>query len=163
MTRLLPALAAGVICGVAGMRQASGLRRQAAALRRWEQMLRQMAFIMQERTLPLPDVMTQAASEAGEPDQRLRRLAEAMRAEPLTPLTALYEREQPTGPEAALLGRLMERLWHGSLEHRVLALTQAAEEIALLADAFAQKTAKDARMWSQLGWAVGACLTLLLI
>lgn len=163
MIRPLLAVMAGLLCGVAGLRQARQLTGGAARLRRLEELLRHLSLLLKESALSLPEALEQAASSASAADDLLRSLALRMRSQPLTPLCELYEVLHVSGPEAAALSRLMARLGRGSLESRCQAVDQAAGEIAYLASAAGDKAAKDARMWATLGWTCGACLTLLLL
>lgn len=158
--RPLLAVFSGLLCALLGMRQARRLRQDSARLHRWEQLLRQLQLILQESTLPLPEAFLQAADTDTPADCTLRHLAEDMQRQPLSPLVELYHGE---GPEAAALTRLFARLDRGSLESRVLAAEQAAQELALLATASQEKTQQDARMWTTLGWTCGACITLMLL
>lgn len=160
MIRPLLAVMAGLICGIMGMRQAQRLRQENAVLHRWEYILRQLCLILQEGTLPLPDALEQAASEQTPADTLLRQMAARLRAEPLSSLSSFYE---PQGQEGPVLSRLFSGLEQGSLERRTLAVTQATQEIALLAQASQEKARQDARMWATLGWTCGACLTLMLL
>jgi len=160
MIRQLLAVMAGLICGVMGMRQAQHIRQENATLRRWEIILRQLCLILQEGALPLPEALDQAADEATPADMLLRGLSARLRAEPLSSLSQLYA---PQGKEGPVLARLFAGLAQGSLESRLLAATQAVQEIALLAETSQSKAKQDAHMWATLGWTCGACLTLMLL
>lgn len=160
MIRPLLAVMAGLICGVMGVRKAQCIRQENATLRRWEIILRRLCLILQEGALPLPETLDQAADEATPADMLLRRLSAGMRAEPLTSLSGLYT---PQGKEGPVLARLFSGLEQGSLESRLLAASQAAQEFALLAEASQSKAKQDAHMWATLGWTCGACLTLMLL
>lgn len=163
MNRMFPAVLAGVICGAAGLKHASDLRKGAAELVRWTEILRHLALLLQEAAMSLPEVFCHAASGAQAPDELLRQLASDMRAEPLVPLPELFRRRNAMHPFPEAVERMMERIWHGPLEARVLAVRQAADEIEQSADAAQAKANRDARMWTQLGWTFGACLTLMLL
>lgn len=160
MTRPLLAIIAGLICGVMGMRQAQQLKETNLRLHRWEILLQHLCLLLQERSLSLPEAFRQIATQANAADETLRRLADDMQQHPLVALPELY---QGDGPEGPVLSRLMERLSRGSLDSRVQATQQAAQEIALLSASTQQKVQQDARMWVTLGWTCGACLTLLLL
>lgn len=159
MIRFFLAITAGLLCGVLGMRQAHRLRQENGTLSRWAVMLRHLCLLLQEG-LSLPDAFDQAATEDSAADNLLRSLAGQLRAQPLTALSQLYT---PRGREGPLLSRLLEGLSHGTQESRVLCAQQAAEEAELLAHSLRDKVRQDAHMWSTLGWACGACLTLLLL
>lgn len=160
MMRPVLAIMAGLLCALLGLRQAHRLREEDRRLRRWEVLLRHLCLLLQEGALPLPEALRQCAREDFPADQALRRLAEDMEHQPLTPLHQLYH---GSGAEAPVLLRMLDRLDHGSLESRVQAMRQAGEEIALLAGQAEQKAARDAKMWATLGCTCGACLTLLLL
>ena len=160
MSRVLFAIFAGLICGVLGMRQAQRLKDSNLRLHRWEILLQHLCLLLQESSLSLPEAFRQIASENTPADELLRRLADDMQQHPLLPLPQLYQSEGPEGPT---LSRLMDRLSRGSLDSRVQAVEQAAQEIALLSASTQQRVQQDARMWLTLGWTCGACLTLLLL
>ena len=163
MNRAYPAVLAGIICGIAGLKHAANLRKSAAELVRWAELLRQLALLLREATMSLPAVFCQAAAGSQAPDDLLRQLASEMRSQPLLPLPELYRRITAAHPAPDAIGRMMDRIWHGSLESRVLAVQQAADEVEHMAATAQTKAARDARMWAQLGWTFGACLTLILL
>ena len=160
MMRTVFALIAGLLCAFLGMRQARRLQSENTRLHRWETILQHLCLLLQESALSLPEALRQCACEASPADALLQRLAESMQHDPLTPLNELY---QPEGTEGPVLSRLMTRLSRGSLESRVQAVQQAAQEINLLAENAREKSSQDARMWRTLGWTLGACLTLMLL
>lgn len=160
MMRPFLAIVAGLLCGVMGMRQARRIREESAALHRWEVILQHLCLLLRQSTLSLPEAFTQAATRDTPADKLLLRLAQALLADPLTPLPRHYT---PQGAEGPVLSRLLESLSRGSLESRVLAAQQAAEEMALLASAAQDKAQQDGKMWATLGWTCGACLTLMLL
>lgn len=159
MIRPFLALAAGLLCGVLGLRQARRIREENANLSRWEALLLHLCLLLQEG-LSLPEAFDQAATEISAPDQLLRNLAAQLRTQPLVPLPQLYT---PQGRESVFLPRLLEGLSRGSQESRILCTQQAEKEAALLAQSAREKARQDAHMWATLGWACGACLTLLLL
>lgn len=159
MIHLFLSLTAGLLCGMLGIRQAQRIREENAVLGRWAVMLRQLCLLLQEG-LSLPDAFEQAAMEDTSADKLLRRLSSQLRTQPLVALPQLYT---PRGKEGSLILRLLEGLSHGTQESRVLCAEQAAEEAELLARSVRDKARQDARMWATLGWACGACLTLLLL
>ena len=160
MIRVFLALVSGLICGIVGMRQAGRIRAGQARLKRWEYLLARLCLLLKEQSLSLPEIFLHLSEGAQGPDGDLRRLAEGMLHQPLQPLERLYT---PDGPEGDILSRLMGQLDRGSMASRLLAATQAREEIALLAHESAHKAAADARMWATLGWSFGACLFLMLL
>lgn len=160
MIRPLLAVMAGLICGVMGVRKAQCIRQENATLRRWEIILRRLCLILHEGALPLPEALEQAADEESSADKLLHYLSSHLRSEPLSSLSQLYT---PQGKEGSVLVRLFSGLEQGSLESRLLAASQAAQEFALLAEASQSKAKQDAHMWATLGWTCGACLTLMLL
>ena len=58
---------------------------------------------------------------------------------------------------------MFQRLGRGSKDSRVLAVEQASEEIALLAEAASVKADKDVKLWQTLGITGGVCLAILLM
>ena len=163
MTHATLAVMAGLLCALAGWRRAAALQGDAARLQRWPPVLEHLALILAEGVSTLPEAFEQAATDALPPDELLRALAASLRARPLTPLPALYVAHAQPGPERDALARLMGRLGHGSLEARCQAISQAAEELALLATQARDRAGKDATMWRNLGLLGGACLTLMLL
>lgn len=163
MIRAALAVVAGMLCAVAGLRRAAVLKASAARSKRWAEVLEHLSLILSEGASTLPEAFEQAATDALPPDQLLRALAADLRAQPLTPLPALYAARAQPGPEQDALTRLMNRLGRGSLEARCQAATQAADEIALLAAHAREHAEKDAVMWRDLGFIGGACLTLMLL
>ena len=163
MTRAVLAVMAGMLCALAGWRRSEALKGSAARLRRWDEVLEHLALILAEGTSTLPEAFEQAATASLAPDNLLRGLAKDLRAEPLTPLPALYARHAQPCAEHDALTRLMNRLGRGSLEMRCQAASQAAEELALLARQSRDSADRDAVMWRNLGLIGGACLTLMLM
>lgn len=160
MIRPVLAVMAGILCGLLGLRQGQRIRREYDTLRRWEQLLRHLCIILREGSFPLPEAFLQAATQPTEADETLRRLAGDMQRHPLASLPQLYT---PAGKEGPVLARMLPGLAAGSVESRLLALEQAAEEIALLCSSGDEKARLDARMWGKLGWLAGACLALILL
>lgn len=163
MTRMLPAVLAGVTVGIAGMRQGARLKADAARMARWQALLRHLLLLLREGAYSLPEAFEHAAVQHAPPDEMMRRLAALLREQPLIPLNQHYAALAADGPEHDVLLRLMQRLGHGTQEARCLACEQACEELALLHAQAAAKADKDAKMWTSLGWTVGACLALMLI
>ena len=163
MIRGVMAVFAGLLAGVAGMRRARALRQNAARLRRWDALLARLALLLSEAAYTLPEALRQAADQEGEPDAWVRALADHMATDRLAEPEVLLERRPLAEPEGGVLARYLPRLTHGSLAARVQATEQARAEIALLARGAGEVADKDARMWSQLGWIAGACLTILLL
>lgn len=163
MIRSALAVAAGLLTGVAGMRHARCLRQAAGQLRRWEALLARLALLLSEAAYTLPEALRQAAQQASAPDEWLRALAdELVSAHGEEPAMPVLPCPLPA-PEAEVMARLLPRLTHGSLAARVQAVSQAQGEMASLAQAAEEVARRDARMWSQLGWLAGACLTILLL
>ena len=163
MTRAALAVMAGLLCALAGLRRAAALHAAAARLHRWTDVLEHLALILAEGASSLPEAFEQAAASPLPPDELLRALASDLRSQPLTPLPNLYAAHAQPGPERDALARLMARLARGSLEARCQAVSQAAQELALLAGQARRSADKDAVMWRNLGFIGGACLTLMLL
>ena len=163
MTRAALAVMAGLLCAAAGLRRAGAIQGTAIRLHRWTQILEHLALILAEGASTLPEAFEQAATDALAPDELLRALARDLRAQPLTPLPTLYAAHAQPGPEQDALARLMQRLGRGSLDMRCQAVSQTAEELALLAGQSRSEADRDASMWRNLGFIGGACLTLMLL
>lgn len=163
MMRLALALMAGLLAGVAGSRYAAGLKQESARLRRWDALLARLALLMQEQAFTLPEAFRQAADGAGEPDALLRALADRLEKDRLASLGVLAASVGPSLPEAPVLQRMLTTLGAGSIDMRLQGLSAAREELRLLAAEADKAAAKDATMWSQLGWLGGACLVILLL
>lgn len=163
MTHLALAVVSGMLCGVMGTRYAASLRQSARRLIRWEELLSCLAQLLSERAYSLPEAFTLAAREDTPCDALLRRLSCAMKEQPLRPLVELLDTTGLSGAEADVLRRMLSRVSRGSMEARCLAVRQAAEEMRLLAQSARESAARDAKMWSSLGWTAGACVTLLLL
>ena len=163
MTRAALAVMAGLLCAAAGLRRAGAIKGSAIRLHRWTQILEHLSLILAEGGSTLPEAFEQAATDTLAPDELLRALARDLRHQPLTPLPALYAAHAQPGPEQDALSRLMQRLGRGSLDMRCQAVSQAAEELALLAKQSREEADRDAAMWRNLGFIGGACLTLMLL
>ena len=163
MTRAALAVMAGLLCALAGLRRAGALQAAATRLRRWSDVLEHLALILAEGASTLPEAFEQAATAPLPPDELLRALAADLRSQPLASLSDLYAARAEPGPERDALARLMARLGRGSLEARCQAVSQAAQELSLLAEQARPSADKDAVMWRNLGFIGGACLTLMLL
>lgn len=163
MMRAMLAISAGLLCALAGLRMSCSLRQEAVRLRRWTEVLRHLSLLLEQRQYALPTALMQAATAQSMPDQVLRQLAEGMRRSPLTPLPELFGRCAVSSPEQPALSRLMPRLSHGTLPERTQAVSQAAEELQMLALQAEQRAERDVKLWRTLGLTGGACLTLLLL
>lgn len=163
MTRLALAIAAGLLCGLAGMRQSAALQSEASRLRRWHELLMQLALILQERSVSLPEALRIAADRSLQPDRVMHTLAARMHLHPLEALADSFDQSCPPLPEKAALMRMCVHLGQGTLESRTQAVHSVAGEISLMAAAASARADKDARLWRTLGWLGGACLALLLI
>ena len=163
MMRLAFALLAGLLAGMTGTRYAAGLKREASCLKRWNVLLARLSLLMQERAFSLPEAFRQAADSQDEPDELLRALAARLSEDRLASLGELAATIDNTLPESPILQRMLTGLSAGSLDMRLQSLATAQEELKLLSAASAETAAKDAKMWSQLGWIGGACLVVLLV
>lgn len=157
------AILAGLLAGMTGTRYAAALKREASRLKRWEVLLARLSLLMQECAFSLPEAFREAADSLGEPDELLRALAARLEADRLTSLSELAASMGDTLPEAPVLRRMLVGLGTGSLDMRLQGLAATQEELKLLSAASAETAAKDAKMWSQLGWIGGACLVVLLV
>ncbi len=163
MIRAMLALMAGLLCTLAGMRYASTLQNEAKRLMRWEPLLGHLALILQEGTLALPQALQEAAQGHLLPDVMLRQLAGAMRTSPMQPMDALLAPLCESLTEKDVLLRMCCRLGRGTMENRVQAVQQAAQEIGLLAKDAQARAEKDVRLWQTLGLTAGICLTIFLL
>lgn len=163
MTRAVLAVMAGLLCALAGLRRAAGMRGDATRLRRWVQVLAHLALLLQERTMSLQSALTTAADGADAPDRLLHEMARRLQAQPLSSLSDAFLTQCGDVPEKDMLARMFARLSRGSLDSRVQALEQAKAEIALMQEQSAQKAEKDAKLWQTLGFIGGTCITILLL
>lgn len=163
MTRAALAVMAGLLCALLGLRYAASLRAEEARLRRWTALLQRLAIILPEQAAPLTEALCMAAEGTQEPDMLLRALAEEVQRHPLTPLHEAFLRISRPCAEQAALTRVFTALGRGTLNQRVLALRQGAEELSLLAGAAKDRADRDAKLYRTLGWTGGACLTLFLL
>lgn len=160
MMRAALAVIAGLLAGLLGTRYAAGLRQNAKRLTRWDGLLAHLSLLMQEQAYALPEALRLAADSGGEADAWLQSVAAQMEADPLC---RAQDVPLPDWAEAPALARMLRGISAGSLEARVQSVEAARGEIALLARTASDTSAKDARMWSQLGWLGGACLVMLLV
>lgn len=163
MMRLTLALTAGLLCGLAGMRQSAALLGEASRMRRWHELLLQLTLILQERSASLPEALRIAADRSLQPDRIIHTLAARMHLHPLEALSDSFDESCPALPEKAVLMRMCVHLGQGTLDSRIHAVQHAVEEISLLAAQANARAEKDVRLWRTLGWLGGACLTLLLL
>ena len=163
MSRGILAIMAGLLCALAGLRRASGLREEAVRLNRWVALLRHLSLLLQEGTMSIPEALSAAADGTKQPDQLLQSLARDVLDSPIQPLTKAYAMHSGPCPEQSALQRMFAGLGHGSKASRSLAVDQAAAEIRLLAEQAEAIAARDAKMWQTLGLIGGACLTLMLL
>lgn len=161
--QLMLAVMAGVLCGAAGMRHAASMRRDAARLKRWEAILERLLLLLREGAYALPDVLDMAADGAGEPDDALHALACGLRQSPRVSMLAQMQAQHLPEPERPVLERMAGQIGRGSLTARCLAVEQAMDELRPLGIAAQEASARDGRMWTSLGWTVGACVTMLLL
>lgn len=163
MNRLIPALGAGVSVAMMGLRHSQELHRQCIRLARWTGLTRHLALLLQEEAGSLPDVLRMAAQEKGEPDRILQSVAQRMRLQPLFLTVDIPEILRLPSNEQELLLRLFSRLTQGSRDSRVQAAQECSVQFAQLAEAARVQNEADAKMWRQLGFLSGACLTLWLM
>lgn len=163
MIRALPAVAAGLLCALMGIRNARRLRQEAENLHRWQELLCTLALILSEGTLSIPDALLAAADGEGLPDRAATSIAEAMRHDPLLSPGDAFRACSVAPQDCSCLERFFCRLGHGTAAMRCHAAEQAAAELALLAQSAAERSAKDAKLYQTLGLTGGACLTLLLL
>lgn len=163
MTRSVFAVAAGLLCGLYGLRLSSALREESQVLHRWTEMLARLELLISEETLPLPDVMLHAADGSLPPDRLMRDVAQAITADPLLSLQDAFSARCPAFDGHDVLLRLFARLGRGSSSSRRLAVQQAHDALALLAAQKSDRAARDAKMYRTLGWTAGACLTIMLL
>lgn len=163
MTHTTFAILSGIICGAMGVRYAASLRKNAARLKRWDELLACLAQLLSESVYSLPDAFRLAACEKTSCDALMTRLAQEMVLQPLSTPAQVFDGMKCDAAETDILRRMLERIGHGSLETRCLAVRQAGEEIRLMYQRAKSVSDKDAKMWSSLGWTAGACVTLLLL
>ena len=163
MTRTILAMMAGLLCSLAGFRYAASLKKDAIRFKRWVKLLQRLALLLKEGTLSIPQALCTAADENSAPDMLLQQLASSLTSSPLLTLADAYERSNPSGGEIPILSRLFSRMGHGSKESRCLAIEQAADELAHLAQAAEEKADQDVKLYQTLGITGGICLTVLLL
>lgn len=163
MNRLIPALAAGVSVAMMGLRHSQELHRQRIRLARWSSLTRHLALLLQEEAGSLPDVLRMAAQEKSEPDRILQLIAQRMHLQPLFSTVDIPEILQLPFSEQELLMRLFTRLTQGSRDSRVQAAQECSALFAQLSQTASMQNEADAKMWRQLGFLGGACLTLWLM
>ncbi|MBR4081657.1 MAG: hypothetical protein IKK21_07735 [Clostridia bacterium] len=154
------AVTAGLLAGLLGTRYAAALRQNAKRLTRWDALLAHLSLLMQEQAYALPEALRQAADGGAEADALLQSIAAQMGADPLC---RAQDASLPDWAEAPVLARMLRGISAGSLEARVQSVESARAEIALIAQTASAASGKDAKMWAQLGWLGGACLTVLLV
>ena len=157
------AIAAGLLCGLYGLRMASQLHAEAERLKRWAELLPHLALLIKEESMSLPQALTATADGNAEPDRLLSDIASAVSAAPLLTLADAFESHVASCREQETLRRVFTRLGKGSAESRAMAVSQAGDELRLMADAAQAQAARDARLWQTLGFTIGACLTILLL
>lgn len=171
MTHIL-APAAGLLCLLLGLRRADALRQEERRLTRWGAVLAHLALLLREGTLPLPGALRAAGDGPNAfhlPDRLLCALADEMESAPLRTIPEALDVPAVSGilPTCAAEGdairRMLSRLGRGSQESRILAVEQCAAEISPLSQEAGAKVARDAKLFTTLGWTGGAALTLLLI
>ncbi len=163
MTRAVLALMAGLLCALAGAKYAANLKGEATRLSRWVELLRHLALLLEEGTLPLPQALCTAADSSRPPDALLREISAIMQEEPLVTLEQAFLRCCSDWHEKPLLQRMFSRLGHGSKNNRQLAVEQSAREMEQLAQQASARAEKDVKLWQTLGFIGGTCLTILLL
>ena len=163
MSRTVLAVMAGLLCALAGLKYAQSLKSEAVRLSRWEELLEHLSLLLEEGSLPLPQILCAAAELHRQPDLLLREVAASLQQEPLTPLATVFGQLCPDWREKTVLQRMFSRLGHGSRESRHLAVTQCSREIRLLAQRASAAAEKDVKPWQTLGLIGGLCLTILLL
>lgn len=157
------AVAAGLMCAMAGLRHAAALRSDAQLLQRWTEIAGRLALLLEEQAAPLPQVLRIAADTETSADRLLVRMADDMAANPLTSAAQAFEAQCGNCLQQETLLRMFSRLGRGSVEARSAACRQSAALLAQEADKARARSEKDAKMWRTLGWTGGVCLTLMLI
>lgn len=157
------AVTAGLICALAGMRHAAALRGDAQLLQRWTEIAERLALLLEEQSVPLPEVFRIAADAETAADKLLRRIADDMTANPLTSTAQSFEAHCGNCLQEDALLRMFSRLGRGSVQTRCAACRQSAAFLAQEAAKAHAQSEKDAKMWRTLGWTGGICLTLMLI
>lgn len=113
--------------------------------------------------MTLPQALMQAADGTHKPDQLLQDLAAQLNHDPLTSLQDAFGKLSEDCAEKPLLQRMFSRLGRGTVESRVQAVRQAAEEVSLMHVQAAAKATKDVKLYQTLGIIGGTCLTILLL
>lgn len=163
MTRAVLAIAAGLLCGLYGLRLSASLRQEALHARRWAEILARLDLLIGEETLSLPEALRQAADGALAPDRLLHAVADDLAGNPLQSLQEAFGAACPACGGREVLLRLFGRLGRGSAQSRRLAVQQAAQAMAQTAAQAEARAARDAKLYRTLGWTGGACLTILLL
>lgn len=157
------AIAAGLLCGLYGLRMANQLHAEAKRLKRWTELLPHLALLIGEESMSLPEVLKVSADGNTTPDMLLIAMADAVSSAPLLTLADAFEQHVFPFREHETLRRMFVRLGKGSAESRAMAVSQAADEVRLMTNDAQSRAARDARLWQTLGFTLGACLTLLLL
>ncbi len=163
MMRTVLSIMAGLLCALAGLRHAMSIKGEGARMQRWVQMLSHLALLLEEGTMSLPEAICRAAMGGSQVDQVMRDTASAVKDSPLTSLAVAFRARCGDWPERDMLCRMMERISRGTKENRVLAISQAQQEMELMAREAAGKAGKDAKLWATLGIVGGVCATIFLI
>lgn len=162
--RLLFALMSCLAAGFLGTRWSSRMKADTARLADWLSLLDRLHLAMAEGTRSLPDALDAAAAHDVQPDLLLHTLAAGLRNDPTAELSVLYHAHQQNNTaEHSAIGQLMTELGRGSLESRLLAIDQTRNVIQLMHAEHADRSARDAPMWTRLGWTAGACILILLM
>lgn len=163
MIRSAAAVAAGLLCGLYGIRSARRISAEARDVRRWCSLLARLDLLLAEGACALPEALLQAADDDRLPDMLVRAVAQDLQTDPLASLPQAFEGRCPPCPGRSELLRLFSRLGRGSADSRRLAIRQCADLLAPMASQAEERAAKDARLFRTLGWCGGVSLTLLLL
>ena len=157
------AVMAGLQCALLGFRRAGFLRRESHRLAGWCSTLERLSLLLAESGLSLPDAFRNAACSGNAPDKLLTAISDDMKRTPLLTASEAFTRLAGNCTEYDVLLQLMNRLGHGSLESRQLAVSQAAAQLRLMSQQASDTVRKDANLCQTLGLAMGAALTILLL
>lgn len=157
------AIAAGMICVLAGSRHAASLRGDAQQLQRWSEIAARLALLLEEQSASLPEVLRTAADADTDVDELLRQMARDMDANPLTSAAQAFSFRFENCQQRDTLLRMFSLLGRGSVQARSAACRQCAAFLTQEASKARAAAEKDAKMWRTLGWTGGVCLTLMLI
>ena len=163
MTRMLLALMAGLLCGMAGCKYAAALQADAIRLKCWDAVLKRLLLLLREGIHSIPEALRTAAGDHSSPDELLRRMSAWMIGHPAATCAEAFDVQACRWQEKDILSTLFSGIGHGSKESRCLAVEQAMTALAFQAQQAAARAEKDVRLWQTLGLTGGICLTMLLL